>query len=116
MTTTTTTVPATRRPPRWTPEHEPHRQRFLDAFRGVPSCDVIGFMNRITPAITWRHCSKAHIAESYAQAMVGERVGMDIHSGPALRKLDLESARRAALERGRGGAFSDWFDHYTATP
>lgn len=98
----------------WTEDHERHYQRFMAAFRGIQTHDVVGLMNRVSHGIEWRHCSKAHMGEHYARALCGERVSMSGGREEAqMRGFDLESGRRAALERGLKGKWSGWFEHYT---
>lgn len=81
---------------------------FLTAVKGVPGHHVIAAMNIATPGIEWRHCSKAHLAESYARGQIGERVSLSWTACECMRVLNLEVLRHAALERGHGNP--KWFE------
>lgn len=91
-----------------------HAQRFMDAFHGVKGHHVIAVMNIVTPGIEWRHCSKGYIADSYATAMLGSRISLHPDSSERMRRLDFESARRAAIERDLGN--NHWFKFYHQLP
>jgi hypothetical protein len=83
---------------------EKYRNAFLHTMAGVPTHHVIAAMNVATPGIEWRHCSKSHMAESYAKVMQGSRMSLSGIANDAMQAIDLEELRHAALERGRGVA------------
>lgn len=41
-------------------------QQFMDKFRGVPTHHVTEAFSACTPGIIWSKCSKAHMAEAWA--------------------------------------------------
>lgn len=90
-----------------------HRDAFLAAVRGISTNHVIAVMNRATPGVEWRHCSKTLMAEDYGKAMVTGRFTMSIQADKGMCRLNLEALRRAALERQSG---RDWIEHYQPLP
>ncbi|TAL65844.1 MAG: hypothetical protein EPN79_11895 [Burkholderiaceae bacterium] len=86
-------------------------QAFLDAVKGIAGHHVIAAMNLATPGVEWRNCSKETMAGDYGRVMRGERLVMSYLALDGLRRLNLVSLRRAALERQAGNKL--WFALYT---
>lgn len=54
----------------YTPEQSERFQRFMETFKGFNAYTVARAINKQTPGIDWRGCSKKNLAEDYAKAKV----------------------------------------------
>lgn len=71
--------------------------QFTAAVRGIPAHHVAHALNTLTRYVNWTGCTKGHMAEAYAQAVVGGR--RDRHD---LYGLDLRVLARRATARAQG--------------
>jgi hypothetical protein len=68
-----------------TDEGQKHYDAFMTALKGVPAHTVARNLNALTPQVNWHRCSKSHIAECYAHAMIKSTYA----HWPNLEHLDL---------------------------
>ena len=76
-----------------------HKDNFIRAMHGIPTHHVVAAMNAATSGINWTGCSKSHMADRYAQVMCEMRFSLSSTANTAMRAIDLQELRRAAIER-----------------